>query len=84
MCLQLAENGCLLPGVLQGKWADMVSPGQRARPAIQQGLALFRYYLALCPSTAAYLQMEARLSTAACTISQSCDAYGRYFMLLQA
>ena len=65
MCLQLAQDGCLLPGMLQGKWAHMVSSGQRARLPVQQGLALCGYDLMLCPSTAAYLQAEACLSTAA-------------------
>ena len=65
VCLQLAQDGCLLPGMLQGKWAHMVSSGQWARPPIQQCSALCRYDLTLCASTAAYLQVEACLSPAA-------------------
>ena len=34
MCLQLAQDGCLLSGMLQDKWAHMVSTGQRARPPV--------------------------------------------------
>lgn len=65
MCLQLAQYGCLLSGMLQDKWAHMISTGQRARLPVQQGLALCGYDLTRCASTAAYLQVQACLSTAA-------------------
>ena len=80
--LQLAQYGCLLSGVLQGKRAHMVSPGQRARLPVQQGLALCWYHLLLCPRTAACLQLEAYLSTAARMACQSCMTRQRYFMML--
>ena len=79
VCLQLAQDGCLLPGMLQGKRAHMVSSVQWARPPVQQGLALCRYDLMLCPSTAAYLQVEACLSTAAHMTVLSCNARGSKF-----
>ena len=43
----------------------MISTGQRARLPVQQGLALCGYDLTRCASTAAYLQVQACLSTAA-------------------
>ena len=79
MCLQLAEDGCLLAGVLQGKRAHMVGSRQRARPPVQQGLALCRYDLALCPSTAAHLPAVACLSIATCMGPQRCDARSKGF-----